>query len=595
MLKSKLNDSWTESMKIRKVLFSVCFSLAFTMIGADAAGNTIRVGSEIAYVQNDRDIYIAGESIFFKLYLVDAGSHKLSGISKIAYLVLRNAASTSIAQIKLKVEDGMAYGSIYLPDSLKSGVYQVCAFSNWMRNAGEESFFTKEIFIANRFDRDLDEINSYTSSIKSISDTLRNRDGQKPVQLATDKTEYGKRELIKLSLKFSPEISADSAVLSITVSEDVPGLNDYFTIGNYLQMNALELAGNQMVAHSNYRFLPEHNGEIVQGKVIDHDSKADVGGLNVFLSAADTLVNLQYGVTDSAGVFRFQLTDYYYGKDLYFSIKDIPEGKRLEIITEDKFELKTRFNPSQNQENPFLKDYILKSQDIVTVQKIYETTVAWKESNPFKPDISGPWLYYKPSYRIYPADFVPLNDFVEMSKEIIPPQLNLRKRNNQYTASMADENLHLYMDQEPAIFLDGVMINDVNPFIELGSDKVERVELVCSRYNCGDLVFPGILAVFSKNFEIRNIRPNASTLRWQPGTFHPYSNYVSQNYAYENTVNRPDFRQLLFCNPAISISTGHSITTEFYASDHSGNYSIRVEGITSGGVAVSAGTRVTIR
>ena len=583
-------------MKIRKFLSSVCLPLAFLAISSTVAGKTIKIGDEIAYLQTDRNVYVAGENIFYKLYLVDAASHKLSGISRIAYLVIRNNSNIPITKIKLNADGGYAYGSILLPDSLKSGTYQIIVFTNWMRNAGEESFFKKEIFIANRFDTDLSLLNTFDGIINKGNDSIiQKQDVNASLIVETSKTEYRKREKINLSLAFPKDMLLEKANLSVSVTEDIPGLGNDVNFDNYLKLNS----GNYRTSHSanahNHSFLPEQKGEIKQGKIMDRDSKKAVVGTNVFLSVADSLVNLQYCATDSSGIFRFLLNDYYYAKDLYCSMRDIPVGQQYEIITEDKFELKNAFIPVQYPENPLLKEYILKSQDIVTIQKTYEIKAVSEIERKINSNFSCPQLFYKPNYRIFPADFVPLDDFAEMAKEIIPPQLNLRKRNDMYTATMADENLHLYMDEEPVVFLDGVLINDVNQLIKLGSEKVKRVELVCSRFNCGELIFPGILAVFSKNEEIKNIQLNASLLHTQLEPFHPYSVYVAQSYSREIPANQPDFRQLLYWNPDVEISPGHNPLIEFYASDHSGNYTVRIEGISTGGVPVSTSAMIKVK
>lgn len=581
-------------MKIRKLLSSISFALAFIAMCYIAEGNSIYFANETSYLHTDRDIYIAGENIFFKLYLIDAGSHKLSGISKIAYLVLRNNDNIPIIKVKLKVDGGTANGSIFLPDSLKSGPYQLSVFTNWMRNAGEGSYFSKQIFIANRFDKDLQYLHTFSSSANQGNDTILNRGAISPLIVKTNKTEYNKREKIDLSFAFLTELPGDSANFSISVTEDIPGMSNDFTLYKFLNEYKIN-SGLQASSGSEITgFLPEQKGEIIQGLVIDTQTKKTVANALVFLSVSDSMVNLQYCYTDSSGKFRFLLNDYYQSKDLYFSVKDIPDEKHFTIIPEDKFEIKNNIEISQFPENDFLKEYIRKSQDIVNIQKTYEVNTSREIAVQFKPGC-GPRLFYKPSYTILPADFVPLNDFAEIAKEIIPPQLNLRKRNETYTATMADENLHLFMDEEPVVFLDGVCIENVNQLIMLGSDKVKRIELVCSRYICGDLIFPGILAVFSKANEIRNIHPNSSTLHLQLEPYYRNSNFEHPDYSKGIPGNQPDFRQLLYWNPSLEISPDHNPVAGFYTSDHSGNYTIRIEGITSAGIPISVSTRLKVK
>jgi hypothetical protein len=109
------------------------------------------------------------------------------------------------------------------------------------------------------------------------------------------------------------------------------------------------------------------------------------------------------------------------------------------------------------------------------------------------------------------------------------------------------------------------------------------------------MIFPGILAVFCSNNEIRNIKLSESSLHMQLEPVHPCSVYTNQSYVSEIPGNQPDFRQLLYWNPDLEISPGHNPPTEFYASDHSGNYTIRIEGITSGGVPVSVSAKIKVK
>jgi hypothetical protein len=150
------------------------------------------------------------------------------------------------------------------------------------------------------------------------------------------------------------------------------------------------------------------------------------------------------------------------------------------------------------------------------------------------------------------------------------------------------------MDREPAVFLDGVIVHDINQIISLGSDKIERVEMICTQYIYGELLFPGILAVFSADDEIENIQPCPVSLRMQPEKYHAPSVFTVPAYEEERADNQPDFRQLLYWNPDIRISPGQPHITEFYASDHSANYVIRVEGVSSEGVPVSATAKIRV-
>ena len=581
-------------MKTRGLIFASCFSILLAGVGLKTSGSQFIYDSETVFVHTDRNIYIAGENIFFKLYVINKNSHKLSATSSIAYLILRGRGDIPVARIRFKVDHGTAYGSIFLPDTLSSGPYQLIAFTNWMRNSGEESFFSEEIFIANRFDRNLSGPDMYSGKVNSYDgNALRDTQKKTLLMISPDKTEYRHREKINLELKIPGNISGLQADLSVSVSEDVPGIDGNISICDYLSVTSRDTIPLMSAETDLYTFLPEIKGEIIQGRVTDQDSPEAVADACVFLSARDTIVNLKYDYSDANGLFRFLLNDYYDGKDLILSIKD-PGGRKLKIEPEDKFELFNNFTPLKYAVNPGLKDYINKSQDIVSVQKAYQTVSVKAAGKQFKTGITCPQLYYKPSYRVYPSDFTPLNDFVEISGEILPPQLRIRKIDDKYVASMADERLQMFLDQEPAVFLDGVLINGLNQIIKMGSNKIKKVEMICTRYVYGELVFPGILAVFSTDDEIENLQPCPVSLRMQVEKYHPYTGFTQPSYEEQSPDDKPDFRQLLYWNPDVRIEEGYIQIPGFYASDHSGNYIIRVEGVTSDGIPVSATAKISV-
>jgi hypothetical protein len=104
---------------------------------------------EKVYVQLDKPYYIAGETIWLKAYLTDASTHQPISQSGVLYVDLMEENNQPSQRLKLKVEDGIAKGNIDLPDSLEAGNYRLSAYTNWMRNFGEETFFNRSIRIWN--------------------------------------------------------------------------------------------------------------------------------------------------------------------------------------------------------------------------------------------------------------------------------------------------------------------------------------------------------------------------------------------------------------------------------------------------------------
>lgn len=107
---------------------------------------------EKVYLHYDRPYYSAGETIWFKAYLTVGQYHLPSSLSQTIYVELFNSDSQIISRLKIFSSEGFASGQIHLPYSLKSGNYFLRAYTNWMRNSGEEYFFHSQFKIWNSQD-----------------------------------------------------------------------------------------------------------------------------------------------------------------------------------------------------------------------------------------------------------------------------------------------------------------------------------------------------------------------------------------------------------------------------------------------------------
>ena len=98
---------------------------------------------EKIFVHTDKDFYVAGEIAWFKLYAVDASSHKPLELSKVAYVELLDSANKHLLQAKIALDNAEGNGSFYLPPTINSGNYKLRAYTNWMKNFGAGYFFEK--------------------------------------------------------------------------------------------------------------------------------------------------------------------------------------------------------------------------------------------------------------------------------------------------------------------------------------------------------------------------------------------------------------------------------------------------------------------
>ena len=106
---------------------------------------------EEIFVHSDREDYIAGEDMWFNIYLLDKQSGKPSGRSKIAYFELLNTENSPVIQKRLMLENGFCPGQVLLPDTLVSGTYTFRVYTNQMKNFLPGNCFIKSINVYNPF------------------------------------------------------------------------------------------------------------------------------------------------------------------------------------------------------------------------------------------------------------------------------------------------------------------------------------------------------------------------------------------------------------------------------------------------------------
>lgn len=104
---------------------------------------------EKIFSHTDKNTYLAGEIIWFSLYVMEASTNAKIDISKVAYVEILNADNNPVSQVKVELKDGLGNGSVYLPSTLPSGNYSFRAYTSWMKNFSPDLYFSKSLTIFN--------------------------------------------------------------------------------------------------------------------------------------------------------------------------------------------------------------------------------------------------------------------------------------------------------------------------------------------------------------------------------------------------------------------------------------------------------------
>ena len=265
-----------------------------------------------------------------------------------------------------------------------------------------------------------------------------------------------------------------------------------------------------------------------------------------------------------------------------------------DLIQEDKYAFHHDHNLTDtiipNQSIPFIK----KCQTIASINKAYNIQQVRNETEQARQGINR-YVCGKPDYKVFLVDFVPFKDFYEIVRETLP-YVRLRKNKNHFEAEILDRENKIFM-KNPAVFINGMLVNNIDNMISFGSDKIRRIETVCHTRVFGSMVFNGVISVFTSPNVKNNMFFDKHSLHLPPISIIDHSYYTSPDYSSpEKKINRnPDFRQLLYWNPSLDVTGNQNIPVEFYTSDSKGTYIIKVEGIASDGNPVSCETSFDVR
>ena len=160
---------------------------------------------EEIFLSTDRDLYIAGEQVHFKLYTLDSG--KPVHYSDIVYLELLDHQNSPLVRKKFVLRGGESNGALSLPLEMVSENYSLRAYTSWMKNAGADGYAYKYISVINPFEEIPPGTIDPEDNEENILIKLPDHDGDLPAGLSglvilagTDRNIYGTRQKISLEI-----------------------------------------------------------------------------------------------------------------------------------------------------------------------------------------------------------------------------------------------------------------------------------------------------------------------------------------------------------------------------------------------------------
>jgi len=334
-------------------------------------------------------------------------------------------------------------------------------------------------------------------------------------------------------------------------------------------------------------FIPETRGLSISGKVVNEADAAPMPytlvGLTIFKENPEN----QNVLTNEKGQFFFDLSKLKGEYEIFISAK-LTEKQMPLILVDNDFS-------SQKIELPYVPFDLseaskMRYQSLTFISQMRTLYKQQKIEDELKSFSSDSSFYGKPDFILELNKYIAMPSVKDYIYELIP-QVGVRHAGKRTILKV----LGTYSDlaiHEPLVLVDMVPIFDIDRVLELQPDKIERIEVVTVPYVRGDIIFGGIVSLFSKKGDLAGIDlPSV-------GRFITY-NMLSRDFIQvapdPKNQHVPDLRNCLYWNPNLKLKGTESSEISFNTGDNAGDYVIVVRSIDKAGKTKVTTTEFSVK
>jgi hypothetical protein len=521
-----------------------------------------------------------GEICWFKIYCTSP-LYPEDQISTLAFIELVGNENTSIIRKKVLLNHGEGAGDFRIPDDLPTGLYYILAYTNWMKNFGEGTFFRKEFVIINP-----------TRPFTPVSDSLARpvMSGEKESKLrinalavTTDHDRYSLRDMVTLRIKSG---GTSGKALPGNLSVSVYRKEPVMVFGS---QNTTEASAIQDLRDILYR--PDYHGIWLSGKLGD-PSGQPLPGEKVTLSIPGPGTDIKSNKTDNQGNFHFLLKAKRGEQDVVITMP----GADNKIELDESFWNGFRVPPEHSL-------FGLNQQTLVYLKEKFahfQLQARFKEQ-PFSRTPPVPYaadssvFYNMPYQSVKLGNYIILDSLREYFYELVP-SVKFTQRRGAVDISLIDQQTQTFIEDKPGVFVDGVLYDNYARIAGIPPGEIDRMAILPSTYYYRDFSFGGIVDIHTKKSDFTIVRPLPEMTRFLfPLSDKSEWTFTGVDHADRNSMERvPDFRYLLYWEPNAVPDADHETTLRFYAGDLSGSYVVKVAGLSETGEIIQAENEITI-
>ncbi len=545
------------------------------------------IPKENVFIHFNDNFLLCGEYLYYKFYCLDAENRTPSEISKIGYVALLGKDDTLIFEHKIKLVDGLGQGDFFIPVDIQTGHYKLIGFTQWMRNEGEQSFFSEDLVIINPYQelpntghKSSKEVLAHSRAASLVGFSI-SEEKTKALKIKLPQRTFGKRQLVKFDLQEMTEQGMCNLSISVRKKDSV--VNPFQKKrATTLETDARTRKERELKPNDSI-YLPELRGELISGRIISQTSKLSAANENISLSIAGDDGLTKVSRSNENGAFYFNLDTGNRNNQMFF-----------DILGTDKEELQIILDSTPMNSNSFtFKEMVISPElnPIIEQRSIYnQIENAFFEQ---KEDGIISSAHAKPAFQdfqeIYNLDaYTRFLTLQETIVEIIE-DVQVKKRKGQYVIQVrGKDQFFINSADAPLLLVDNILVQDATQLFNYDVKKIQRIGISRNEFYIGPKKYQGIFSVETKNGDFSTTIPSKKRLICEISGPIVMKKYYEQEYSktsLESTKYNADFRQQLLWLP--NLKMGKIGTFQFYTSDNAGTYEISVEGFSENGEPLS--------
>ncbi len=331
-------------------------------------------------------------------------------------------------------------------------------------------------------------------------------------------------------------------------------------------------------------FLPEHEGQIIRGKITYKKTGEPAKNVMVYLSVPGKNFQLTSCTSDADGNILFDVKGFYGDGEIV--LQSMNNDSSYQFSVTDPFLQDTTFYQSKSL-------FIIDKQNLNLLQQynIYMQTQNAYYNNQLK-TFSNYYLDTLPFYGNADAKYL-LDNYTRFTtmEEVLREYVHLVgviKKDENYNLTVTDtRNYSVYKDHVLILF-DGVPEFDMNKVISYNPLKIKKIEIAAKKYYQNGLTADGIISFSTYNGDLDGFKFDPGEVELSYEGLQLQREFYSPEYTTdaEKSSHKPDFRNVLFWQPNINTDKNNSSSQSFFTSDLKGKFTAIVEGIDDEGNAI---------